>query len=229
MKKQNSKCEKSPTGEHDFVYPRMEDSIDRDRGENLPEPYCKYCLNTQIFIPVIKGTIEEFNISLSFSNPCIVKINYSETIHNILENLKKVNGLSNEQYRFLFKNFDESVIPQCELGYDMNIVKKFFLVKIIRESEICVKDIKPTDIELIFNTLGFRNISCYEMISACIDMNENTFFNKIKDKVNPVYAYGNHKEKIELKYTSLGFSTNKMNDEAMGVFGRKLFIVTPSL
>ena len=53
--KQNSKCEKSSTREHDFIYPRMEDSIDQDRGKNLPKPYCKYCLKTQTIIISSQG------------------------------------------------------------------------------------------------------------------------------------------------------------------------------
>ena len=34
-------CKKSKSGEHEMLYPRLEDSIDRDRV--YPEPYCKYC------------------------------------------------------------------------------------------------------------------------------------------------------------------------------------------
>lgn len=57
--KQNSKCEKSSTREHDFIYPRMEDSIDQDRGKNLPKPYCKYCLKTQTIIISSQGEKNE--------------------------------------------------------------------------------------------------------------------------------------------------------------------------
>ena len=35
--------------------PRMEDSIDQDRGKNLPKPYCKYCLKTQTIIISSQG------------------------------------------------------------------------------------------------------------------------------------------------------------------------------
>ncbi|MEK7060194.1 MAG: hypothetical protein AAB970_01065 [Patescibacteria group bacterium] len=50
MEKENSRCEKSPNGEHNFIYPRMEESIDRDKYKTLADPYCKYCLKTQITI-----------------------------------------------------------------------------------------------------------------------------------------------------------------------------------
>lgn len=45
MKKQNSKCKKSPTGQHELVYPRLEDSVDKDRRNEMSTPiYCKFCL-----------------------------------------------------------------------------------------------------------------------------------------------------------------------------------------
>lgn len=45
MGTQNSKCKESPTGQHEWVYPRLEDSIDKDRSkEILTKPYCKLCL-----------------------------------------------------------------------------------------------------------------------------------------------------------------------------------------
>ncbi len=34
-------CIRSPTGKHEWVYPRLEDSIDRNRS--IIEPYCNYC------------------------------------------------------------------------------------------------------------------------------------------------------------------------------------------
>ncbi len=34
-------CKKSQTSKHEWVYPRMEDSIDKKREATLP--YCKYC------------------------------------------------------------------------------------------------------------------------------------------------------------------------------------------
>lgn len=40
------KCNISPNGEHDFIYPRTEDSIDKIR--ELPPPYCKYCFKVRI-------------------------------------------------------------------------------------------------------------------------------------------------------------------------------------
>jgi len=45
MEAKHSECEKSLTGKHEWVYPKMEPSIDKERKKVLP--YCKHCLQMQ--------------------------------------------------------------------------------------------------------------------------------------------------------------------------------------
>ena len=42
MKEKNTECLKSLTGNHEWVYPKMEPSIDSERSVSMP--YCKHCL-----------------------------------------------------------------------------------------------------------------------------------------------------------------------------------------
>ena len=40
-------CPKSPDGKHRMVPPRLEDSIDRDRGQQAPRAYCSVCYSSE--------------------------------------------------------------------------------------------------------------------------------------------------------------------------------------
>ena len=42
---EKKECPKSPTGTHDWIYPRMEESLDKERKTILP--YCKHCHTKQ--------------------------------------------------------------------------------------------------------------------------------------------------------------------------------------
>ena len=46
METKKKECEKSSNGRHQWIYPLLEDSIDKNRGETSPLPYCKYCFET---------------------------------------------------------------------------------------------------------------------------------------------------------------------------------------
>ena len=47
-------CKKSSDGKHVWVYPRLEDSIDRDRSKELSQVYCQKC-----YFP-IKNSVKTF-------------------------------------------------------------------------------------------------------------------------------------------------------------------------
>lgn len=49
---QEKECVRSPTRDHEWVYPRLEDSIDKNRQEI--EPYCKYCFEKAKIIQMEK-------------------------------------------------------------------------------------------------------------------------------------------------------------------------------
>lgn len=60
--KQEKECIRSPAGNHELVYPRLEDSIDKNRP--AIEPYCKYCFQKTKIIQM-KNLIELFKENLA--------------------------------------------------------------------------------------------------------------------------------------------------------------------